>query len=246
MLTPRHLRNAPIVEALVDLRVKLPPETDVTQLDSIHKAISDKYPKREERKSWESRFGVSHGKPLEPRHEYKGVDGYRYVSEDGKQVIQVRLDGFTFSRLKPYQTWEHLREEAFRHWQKYLDVAHPVLISRVALRYINRLEIKLPIKDFAEYLTAPPIVPESLPQGVASFLTRVVVPNEPIGGAIIIQSLEAVEDDIIPIILDIDVMKLQEFDVDGLDAWEAIDRLHTFKNEVFFSSITEKTMELYQ
>ena len=78
------------------------------------------------------------------------------------------MDGFTFSRLKPYETWENLRDEAYRLWQKYREITSPEII-RVALRYINKLEFPLPIKNFSDYLTAAPIVPAELPQGVSSF-----------------------------------------------------------------------------
>ena len=40
------------------------------------------------------------------------VDGYVFTSADGKQVVQYRLDGFTFSRLRPYTRWEEVFAEA--------------------------------------------------------------------------------------------------------------------------------------
>lgn len=245
MLSPRHLTNAPIVEALLDIRVKLPSDTVVTTLDSIHKLISGEYPGRQERRSWESKFEVKKGELLPPQQKFRGVDGYRYISEDEKQVIQARLNGFSFSRLRPYQTWERLRDEAFRHWKRYVEIAHPETITRVALRYINRLEIALPIELFEDWLTAPPIIPESLPQAVSSFLTRIVIRKEPIGNAIITQALEAEKDNMLPIILDVDVFEQREFPVEGKEAWEKLEELHIFKNEIFFGSITQKTMELY-
>ena len=97
-------------------------------------------------------------------------------------------------------------------------------------------------------MVTPPEVPEKLPQGLSSFLTRVVIPIPSLGAtAIIIQALEGISDpSIIPIILDIDVFKEAQFDANGKDAWETIDKLRDLKNEMFFQSITEKTVELFQ
>lgn len=94
----------------------------------------------------------------------------------------------------------------------------------------------MPIKDFGEFLTAPPIVPESLPQGVNSFLTRVAL-HEPLidAEAIITQALEPIiKSDFASIILDIDVFKNKPDGIEEKSAWEALEKLRYFKNKVFF------------
>ena len=40
--------------------------------------------------------------------------GFRYTNADRKQVIQAGINGFTFSRLRPYEDWMSLRREAER------------------------------------------------------------------------------------------------------------------------------------
>lgn len=247
MVTPRHLNSAPITEALIDIRAKLPADIDLSKLSSAHDLLANEYPKKRERRVWEARFEVKDGKPSHTGED-KGVDGYLYVSSDDKQVAQVRLDGFTFSRLRPYETWERLQAETRRLWQVYLDVALPESVTRVALRYINRIELPLPMKDFSDYLTAPPVVPENLPQAVSSFLTRVIVHEQSIGAAATItQALEPrVDRDICSIILDIDVFKESLFASDDKAVWETLDKLHDFKNLIFFESITDRTVELCQ
>ncbi len=105
----------------------------------------------------------------------------------------------------------------------------------------------MPIRDFGDYLTAPPLVPEGLPQGVSSFLTRVVIHEPSVGAnAIIIQALEQVSTDVAPVILDIDVFKLQPEGVEEKEAWDIIEKLRHFKNQIFFQSITDKLKEMYK
>jgi uncharacterized protein (TIGR04255 family) len=246
MVTSTHLEKAPIVEALIDIRVKLPSEVDIIKLESMGGLISRQYPKKKKRIRFEGKIDFKEGKL--PEHEDTSqIDGYIYASEDERYIVQTRLDGFTVSRLKPYETWENLRDEAYRLWEIYVKTVSPEIITRVALRYINRLELPLSMGDLDEYLTSPPIIPKNLPQEICSFLTRVVIPEESIGAfAIITRAFESVVNNIVPIILDIDVFKKSEFEVDKKDAWEVIDTLREFKNKIFFEFITEKTKELYK
>ena len=101
--------------------------------------------------------------------------GYKYTSADGKYIAQFRLDGFTLSRMEPYTVGEDLRSEAARLWEIYNKVANVSTVTRVAARYINLMRVPMDdLKEFGDYLVCPPEVPEALPQGVSSFLTRIV------------------------------------------------------------------------
>lgn len=242
MVAPRHLEKAPITEALVDIRVKLRPDADFSTLESTYVSFAKEYPEKRERIRAESKFDIK-TRTFETASD---VDGYLCTSSDKKQVVQVRLDGFSFSRLKPYVTWEDLHSEADRLWQLYVRHVSPELVTRVALRYINRLEIPLPMRDFSDYLTAPPIVPQNLPQGLISFLTRNVIRAPSLDfTAIISQSLEPVGvSSVAPVLLDIDVSREAQYSVNAKEIWETIDQMRELKNKIFFESITEKTVEL--
>ena len=243
MAVPRHLASAPITEAILDIRVKLPADFDVEKLKSAQSLISGGYPKVTERRRFEGQVQFSVGGPPKQVALDKGPDGYLFTSTDSKQIVQFRLDGFTFNRLKPYETWESMRDEGYRLWQHYVDIASPELITRVALRYINHLKIPLPTGNFADYLVAPPTVPGQLPHIVTSFLTRVVIIDSSIGAAAnISQALDSISDG--NIILDIDVYKQAEFSVEGKGAWGMLEKLRRFKNRIFFESVTEQTLRL--
>jgi uncharacterized protein (TIGR04255 family) len=240
------LSKAPITEALIDIRVKVRDDLKIEQLfHSIYKFVSKEYPNKKARHKWEGSLEFKKGKPPTSSAS-EIIDGYIFISGDDRQIFQARLNGFTFNRLKPYETWENLRDEARRLWHKYKEVTSPE-ITRVAVRYINRMEFPLPIKDFSDYLTAAPIVPAVLPQGVNSFLTRIVIHEPEIDAAgIITQALEQiVNPNILPIILDIDVFKQKSEGMSEEEAWQILERLRHFKNKIFFESITEKAKELF-
>lgn len=240
------LKNAPIQEALVDIRVKLPASLEMNKIELIHNLISDKYPEKQIQKKLEAKLELTENEPIKTSD--VEIYGYRFLSSDKKQIVQARLNGFTLSKLKPYIKWEQLRDEARLLWKLYFDATSPELITRVALRYINNLNIPMPIKDFGDYLTAPPLVPQELPQGVSSFLTRVAISEPSIGAtAVITHALEpSANPKVLPIILDIDVFRHIERGMEEKDIWKTIEQLRDFKNKIFFSSITEKLKEIYK
>ncbi|MEF9426481.1 MAG: TIGR04255 family protein, partial [Candidatus Mariimomonas ferrooxydans] len=134
------LKSAPITEALIDIRVKLPDDFSTDKLCAFTDRIQADYPTKKEVKKYEGRVDLlkETAIPLSKQH-----IGYRYDSKDNKQVVQATIEGFTFSRLKPYITWKQLRDETRRIWGFYKEVALPEAITRVALRYINNLNIPI-------------------------------------------------------------------------------------------------------
>ncbi len=245
MAKQRYLKNAPIVEALIDIRAKNPSSFQVKEFSSLRETLKEDYPTVDERRLLEWKGEIA-GKQIAQTIEDKGLSGYFFKASDGKSVVQFRGDGFTFSRLAPYRKWETVLSEATRLWKLYSSKALPEVITRIAVRYINRLELLLPIYDFSDYLTAPPPIPDSLPQEVSQFLTKVVIQESDIT-ANIIQALErSSTPDHVAIILDIDVFKLRETGFDENSFWAEFEQLRELKNRIFFESITEKAARLYE
>jgi uncharacterized protein (TIGR04255 family) len=256
MATQRHLNNAPIVEAIIDIRAKLRDNFDVHEFLPLKEALINNYPVVETRREFElgGKIEVSGKREVgkfEQTFADKGIIGYLFKSHDGEKVVQFRKDGFTFSRLKPYTNWQEVVEEAKRLWKLYVDKASPEVITRIAVRYINQLDIPLPINNFAQYLTAPPIIPENLPQDVCHFLTKITILDEKTGiMANIIQGLQSIsKKDYVAIMLDIDVFKSKESGSIGFtesELWPTFEQLRDLKNRIFFDSITEETVRLLE
>lgn len=249
MIAARKLKNAPIKEAVLDFRTVLREEIDVEKLNVVHAAISKQYPKKETLLRGKFGFEFKEEKPISTTLDSNTI-GYRYTSGDGKYIVQFKIDGFTLSRLEPYTVWEELKNEAAKLWEIYSSTVKVDMVTRVALRYINVLRVPMDdLKEFGDYLVCPPEVPETLPQGVSSFLTRIVF-HEPTIGAqcILTQALEGqdTENRLIPIVLDIDVFAEGQFPINEGQYWQELDKLRHFKNKVFFESITEKAESLFR
>lgn len=243
MATRRHLDRAPIQEALIDIRFE--PPVVSTLVDSMAGEFAK--PNGTVHDLWETTFELRGGsEPQTTQTTQTGVRAGKRI-DFGKNVVQLRTTGFTFSRLAPYQDWEAMSLDAANLWQRYLKAAGEVAIIRLAVRYINVLNLQLPMGDFKEFLNSPPAVPEPLPQAVSSFMTRVVSVDQASNDhAAVTQVFEGLSpgSQEFKLILDIDVFHPCSFG--GLDFTQistVLARLRDLKNDVFFEYLTDKSLE---
>lgn len=240
-----HLSKAPLNEALIDVRASLSENFDGERFLELKGALSSDYPKVQTQRVVSAQFQVSvDGPPPTAEHRVRVV----FSSQDDKQIAQFRIDGFTFNRIRPYTSWKKLFPEALRLWNLYVDFTGVDHVPRVAVRYINRIDLPLPVKDFRDYLTVPPDIPDDLPQTLSSFLTRVVIEDdEGHVSAIVTQALEkGLDDESVSVILDIDAYREGQFSSDATVLTPIFEELHRFKNRIFFGFITEHTATRYQ
>ncbi len=247
MAQPRHLPHAPITEAVIDLRAQTAPGLDVQSFANLSEKVG--YGEAKEINLFEFGFHQVLGKSPETHQLNHGRIGFRYASGDEKYVAQFRKDGFTFSRLAPYTHWDEVFAEASRLYRVYVETANPEEITRIAVRYINRMLLpEEEVKDFSPFLTAPPPFPKELTAFITGFLTQVQVqdPGTNIGGTIT-QTIQqgAGEPGKVPVILDLDIFELGSKSPEPEALLNRFAALRDVKNRYFFSSITDRTVELY-
>jgi len=238
--------NAPIVEAILDIRVTFQSRVELSQLAQFYEVVRDRYPVKEELVIWHGELQVAHQEVQQAVK--RGPEGFLFRAADGRRSVQVRQDGFTFNWLKPYDRWPSLRDEARAYWNHYLAMFRPESITRLALRYINRLELPLPVADIREYvLTGPEIAPQ-LPQTLRTFFMRLELLNLADSAiAIVSETVQPVtENGRLPFIFDIDAIREATFEPNSTEIWEVFEQLREYKNEIFFKSMTEKAKELFR
>ena len=62
--------------------------------------------------------------------------------------------------LRPYKGWETFRPQIQQALDAYSRIAEPEGITRIGLRYINKITIKEPHNDLSPYFSIPPRFPE--------------------------------------------------------------------------------------
>jgi uncharacterized protein (TIGR04255 family) len=239
-----HYENAPITEALIDIRVELPPSVMGLQLlESVHDRVKNRYPGKKKRIYVQGQFSA--GDEVGASTTQTPM-GFSFSSEDGKQIFQARRDGFTFSRLRPYGSWPELQDEARRLWDIYRGAVNPAKITRVAVRYINQIDIPLSAIDYKDYFRTIPEVSPELPQALSAFFMQLQFPQTDFGGLLILTQTAVTPPtpDTSSVILDLDVFKETEMVADE-DVWGLLETLRKRKNEFFEGCITQRTRALF-
>jgi uncharacterized protein (TIGR04255 family) len=236
--------NAPITEALIDIRVELPSNITLDSLDAIHSAVSDYYPGKKKRFYLLGRFSAGDEVGAAAKQTEMG---FSLSSKDSKQIFQARLDGFTFSRLRPYVNWGQLRDEGKRLWEIYRRVASPSSITRVAVRFINQIDIPSGTIDYKDYFRTTPEVSAVLPQQLSGFFMQLQFPQADFGGFLIVTqtAVPPSKPDMNSVVLDIDAFKEGIEIATDDEVWGLLETLRHRKNEFFEGCLTDKARELF-
>jgi uncharacterized protein (TIGR04255 family) len=244
-----NLPHAPIIEAVIDWRAKLPAGFNTASLKKVGESFGSNYRFAEEERQFQLGFKQQPGIETEFISRELGTSGYRFRSQDGLEVAVLSQTGFSFSRLKPYSRWEAVFGEATRLWSIYREKCQVEEISRIATRYINRILFPLPVDDFGQYLTAPPKAPPDARQDFALWLSRMLL-HDPASGIFtnLVEVIEGPpEDGQIPFILDIDayILKTLKPDADE-EVSSRFAALREMKNRVFFATLTTEAINMFK
>lgn len=249
MAEPRHLHRAPIIEALIDLRVVMPEGLTIESLERSLQPLDFGYYVKSPISQGTIEFRAPPGgQPFESATQ-ASVVGYRLHSDDERYVVQWQVGGITVSRLQPYQDWPTLLAECQRLWQIYAARCRPVRVSRVAARYINDLRLPLASgESYQLFLNRFVELPEGAPQAVEAFFQRFQLVDVSSGGRVALSlSQKGVrEGEPAQVILDIDAFKERDMAADAAEIWSELEQLRVLKNRCFFSTITDRAAELYQ
>ncbi len=152
------------------------------------------------------------------------------------------------NRLMPYESWSPFRTEARRLWDIYRSVAKPQSVTRIAVRYVNRLDIPLPMRDFRDYLRTVPEVSAELPQGLACYFMQLAIPQEDIKAVLMLNEalIDPAAPNVASVVLDIDLFRTAELPGKEDDLWNLFEDLHDRKNVIFEACITDQARELFK
>ncbi|MFV1966515.1 MAG: TIGR04255 family protein [Pirellulaceae bacterium] len=237
---------APITEAIIDLRVALREGLPLDVLRQISNDAAKEYSVVEQTIEAAGMLQVQPGISASASAKQKHT-GFRFTSREKKYILQRRLDGFTFSRLAPYESWKPFRDEAKQLWSHYRETVEPNEIIRLAVRYINRIDIPQPC-ELKDYFRTSPEVSEDLPQQLAGFFMQLRIAQDDIGCELLINQTIAPppRDDVISVILDLDLFRKDNVAQNESQIWDFFEAIHARKNDVFEACITDKTRELFR
>ena len=243
--------NAPISEAVLDIRLDAERAPAFDELGRFVQAVKADYPHAKRVGEIRAELRADLGAAETPQFTQTASAepfGYQCVSEDRKQIVQPRVNGFVFSRLRPYDRWSTFKAEARRLFELYTAQFGTRAVRRVAIRTINRLDIPGPQVDFKEWIRTGPEVSPVLPQGLAGFFMQLHQPYDDAKAQCIINETLVPSEvpDTIAVILDIDLFRVDGIPQEPDQFWTLLDQLRDKKDEIFLGCITEKMRETFK
>lgn len=242
------LRNPPIVEAVVDFDCDMPLHYDLSkEHDRIKQDLFEDYPNVEPIHKTAFSFQFD---PALPKSEIEqSLEAIRFRSQDSKQIVQYRNSGFSFNRLAPYSSYEDYAGEILDRWMQFVQLANPVVLRTLRLRYINSLNLPIAVggKEYQKYLNCA-VVLEGDGFRSDDFLLRLNVASdtEPINGVVVSVAQPRTRTHS-PVTLDVAVQMDVACEVDDVNAIQSsLESLRRFKNRLFASVITSDLLALLE
>lgn len=239
-----HYSKAPVIEAAIDISVYPSGSGTNENLQKLREAIKQEYP--ESQQILEQKFIFQQDQQYSSSHHTVNPTGLRLINVEQHKVANVRIDGCGLSILHPYNHWEVFRDEARQLWDLYRNILEPHNPTRLAVRYINRLDIPDVSIKLEEYLRTVPQISPDMPQILQRYFMQLTVPMVEIHAIAVINQaiVPPPEEGMTSIMLDIDLSREEKLPEDEQSIWSIFEELRIGKNEIFESCVTSKYKEL--
>jgi uncharacterized protein (TIGR04255 family) len=186
-----------------------------------------------------------------PRFHYRSEPvGFQLTSLDQANIVSLNKDRLATSRAAPYEGWNRLRAQAEKNWRSVIKSLGVTPISRIGVRYVNRLDI--PLKgsttvNLDEYLHFVPKIDSFSAHPMTEFVYLVTRSTELENwSARLVTSLVPPPlIDHISLGFDIDVFRTDAIPIDNAQLWSIVDEARSVKNSIFEMYITDRARELF-
>jgi uncharacterized protein (TIGR04255 family) len=242
-LNPPYPRP-PITEAVIELQ--FPAVLSRSELDRLRERMKSDYPTIENIENFQLSFQPSSVTATE-----RNMVGFKMTSKNAVDLVLVQQKNLTSVRLAPYAGWDYLFGKTQENYQRFNKVVGRREISRIGVRYINRIDIplaKIEGRDLYDFVRVGISVPIELAQSIGDyyinglFVDRDTGMNIRIqGGTVIPVLLEHAS-----ILLDIEVYIDKNIPMREDDLWSKVSEVRAVKNRVFELSITDEARSLFQ
>lgn len=240
------LKEAPIIEAIIHWQAQasrpLPVETLSTELRSRLPEYPMCEPQAQVSLEIDSSTMLDTPLQVEPRISWNGLR----LQDEQHHVVQFTPTGVVFSRLAPYANWRNFQTEAMKHWDVFHEIASPLTIQRLGVRYINQILLGSNEQP-STYLQME--IPQASLIGLLSesffYQDTYEVPGLPYG-INWIRTIQAQPQNRRVLIFDIQVFTTIEIvELDRATLTQHLDEMRWLKNKIFFGCITQTALERF-
>ena len=120
-------------------------------------------------------------------------------------------------------------------------------VERIAVRYVNRLNVPGPRVELKDYLRTGPEVAGELPQSLDRFFMQLQLAVEDIRSRLLLNEtiIDPPSPGVVAVVLDIDLFRSEDLPQEEEGIWQLIETMRLRKNEFFEACITDRARELF-
>ena len=182
------------------------------------------------------------------RHRF-GKTRVQLLAENGTRIVGISEDQLSVHMLRPYTKWEDFRPRIMKALAAYREIASPEGVTRLGLRYINRIVISESNPELSEYFTVPPKFPQvEPPTRILAFFNRKETEflDKSIRIVVTFADIEPKPSENASYLLDLDIIWIRTDDPIPLDdVPEIMEDMKSRHRNVFESLITEASRRLF-
>lgn len=236
----------PITEAVIGINFTSPIDPEL--LLKLNQRFDSHYPHHQPLQNFNVKLAFGNSTDnSHPRIDTDSLVGHRRSSADMTQLVVFFPTMLVVSQLAPYPGWTAFFNRFVRDWEIWKKVIDFHRISRVGVRYINRIDI--PVNDsldYAQYLNLYPRLPIEI-GSLSAYAVQTVSLIEDIGSKLTMNTA-VIESPILnhtSFLLDQDIAK--EIDPPQRDEaiYALLGEIRNRKNAIFEACITERARELF-
>ena len=235
--TPRRYARSPLSEAVCEFRFVPSRDWDWTIPGLAYSKLGTAYPEKRQVGSLQISLAPESGVLAQ---QLSAIDRIQFLGDGQKSLVQLGPDLLAVNRLAPYSGWPAFAVTIREALAVYVDIANPVSLARVGLRYINRFEIPETSVDMDDYFRAQPRLPAEIPQEFGLFAMTVDVSYQT---AMMRFSLAQIpsESPTLSYVCDLDFNAAGDDapSFDGVAAW--LTEAHSRVESAFVATFTDKT-----
>jgi uncharacterized protein (TIGR04255 family) len=176
--------------------------------------------------------------------------GVKLSSSDRTDIALFRTHSFGCSRLAPYLGWEKFQPRAVRDWDILRKTVGPIELSRIGVRYINRIDVPVTpgtLIRVNDYLNVWPGSPDDLGEFPTGYTMQILRPLGIDDCGLVLNS------GIVPspligfasFLLDLDVYREKDLPRRDDKLWALIEQIRHHKNRIFESCVTDQARALF-
>lgn len=237
----------PITEAVIGITFSSPIKQTILTL--VNKKFHSHYPNHETVSNVKIAVELADKQVNKPTADIDQENGHRLSTADMTQLVLLWPSSFSLSQLAPYHGWDSFFDRFVRDWGVWKRIVGFQTISRIGVRYINRIDIPVtgPIIEHEKFLNVYPQLPGML-NPIEAYAIQTSSHLKDIDCRLMLNSAVVPSPilDRASFLIDLDISKEINPPQNDNDIYDLLKKIRVQKNAIFETCISSRARELFQ